>query len=238
MSKKISQQEWVKRQEEAEEYANQSGSDAIVAVGQSDEENAHYPPGLQDILRLVAVLRLWENEQWTDQVRQFYLYGSDPYTHWLVYCSLHVKAVLQSMKVSRREELAKDIDGHWKRISSYADDAAKAVSAKCSQFRRGDIDEQSVVEEAREQASFLRAQAQGLRSQLEKIAGQLKVKQKGLLEPKPPEFLQKLLWLLKYGWKHWKLILLAMAILLVLTICVLPKFDLLTRIYSKLSHFF
>jgi hypothetical protein len=35
------------------------------------------------------------------------------------------------------------------------------------------------------------------------------------LEPKPPESLQNLLWILKYGLKHWKLILFAILILLV-----------------------
>ncbi|MGA2679221.1 MAG: hypothetical protein ABSF37_07970 [Sedimentisphaerales bacterium] len=40
--------------------------------------------------------------------------------------------------------------------------------------------------------------------------------EKGILEPKPPEFLQKLLWVLKHGRNHWKLILLAAIILLFL----------------------
>jgi len=41
-----------------------------------------------------------------------------------------------------------------------------------------------------------------------------KEKQEEMLEPKPPEFLQKLLWVLRYGRNHWKLILLAAMILL------------------------
>jgi hypothetical protein len=43
----------------------------------------------------------------------------------------------------------------------------------------------------------------------------IKDKQKETLEPIPPEFLQKLLWVIKYGRKHWKIILLAVIILLV-----------------------
>jgi hypothetical protein len=42
----------------------------------------------------------------------------------------------------------------------------------------------------------------------------IKDKQEGTLEPIPPEFLQKLLWVLKYGRKHWKIIVLAVIILL------------------------
>ncbi len=44
----------------------------------------------------------------------------------------------------------------------------------------------------------------------------------GQIEPKPPEILQKILWILKYGRKHWWLILLA--ILLMLFLIILPRF--------------
>jgi len=55
-------------------------------------------------------------------------------------------------------------------------------------------------------------------------------KQEGVLEPKPPEFLQKLLWIMKYGKRHWKLLLLAILIFLIFSIFVLPKFDLFSRL--------
>jgi hypothetical protein len=45
----------------------------------------------------------------------------------------------------------------------------------------------------------------------------VKDRQEGFLEPKPPEFLQKLLWIKKYGRRHWKLVLLALLILLILS---------------------
>jgi len=46
--------------------------------------------------------------------------------------------------------------------------------------------------------------------------------QEEVLEPKPPEFLQKILWICRYGRKHWKIILLATFILIV--IYLLRKF--------------
>ena len=45
--------------------------------------------------------------------------------------------------------------------------------------------------------------------------GQASGDKAGELEPKPPESLQKLLWMLKYGRKHWKLIVLFILILLI-----------------------
>jgi hypothetical protein len=60
--------------------------------------------------------------------------------------------------------------------------------------------------------------------------------QEGVLEPKPPEFLQKLLWICRYGRRHWKLVLLAILILLFLNIFVLPKFDLFSEIYRLIKN--
>jgi len=64
----------------------------------------------------------------------------------------------------------------------------------------------------------------------------LKEKQEGLLEPKPPEFLQNLLWIWRYGRSHWKLVLLAILTLLILSIFVLPKFDLFSKIYTLIKN--
>lgn len=61
-----------------------------------------------------------------------------------------------------------------------------------------------------------------------------KEKQEGALEPKPPEILQKLLWLKQHGKKYWKLILLAMAILLILSI--FAKLDLFNKIYTLIKN--
>lgn len=51
---------------------------------------------------------------------------------------------------------------------------------------------------------------------------------KGELEPKQPEILQEILWIRKYGRKHWKLILLA---ILIWGIFVWPRFDSFSRFY-------
>jgi hypothetical protein len=67
----------------------------------------------------------------------------------------------------------------------------------------------------------------------EKLA--LQTKQEGFLEPKPPESLQKLLWIRQHWRKHWKLMLLAIAILLIPSIFVLPKFDLFSKIYTLIK---
>jgi len=51
----------------------------------------------------------------------------------------------------------------------------------------------------------------------------------GFLEPKPPETLQKALWILKYGRKHWKLILLVVLTILISSLFVLPKIELFSK---------
>lgn len=62
----------------------------------------------------------------------------------------------------------------------------------------------------------------------------IKEKRERVLEPKPPEFLQKLLWILKYGKKYWKLILLAILILLAAGY-ILPKFGLFGKISTLIK---
>ena len=61
---------------------------------------------------------------------------------------------------------------------------------------------------------------------------EMKNEQEGYLEPKPPEFLQKMLWVLKHGTKHWKIILLA---LFVLGIPFGLKFNLHGKAFSLLT---
>jgi len=51
-----------------------------------------------------------------------------------------------------------------------------------------------------------------------------------LIQPKPPEIFQKILWIQKYGIKHWKLV--SLAILIVLCIWILSKINL----FSYLSR--
>lgn len=63
----------------------------------------------------------------------------------------------------------------------------------------------------------------------EDTAVRKKENQEGVLEPKPPEVLQKLLWLKQHGKKHWKLTLPCGIALLILWI-VQSHFDLLVKI--------
>lgn len=58
-----------------------------------------------------------------------------------------------------------------------------------------------------------------------------KSEREGMIEPKPPEILQKTLWILKYGRKYWGLILLAIFLLLIWCIFVWPKFDFFSKFY-------
>jgi len=51
-----------------------------------------------------------------------------------------------------------------------------------------------------------------------------KREREGLIQPKPPEIFQKILWIQKYGRKHWKLV--TLAILIVLCIWILSKINL------------
>ncbi len=51
-----------------------------------------------------------------------------------------------------------------------------------------------------------------------------KREREGMIQPKPPEIFQKILWIQKYGRKHWKLM--SLAILIVLCIWILSKINL------------
>lgn len=51
-----------------------------------------------------------------------------------------------------------------------------------------------------------------------------KREREGMIQPKPPEIFQKILWIQKYGRKHWKLV--SFAILIVLCIWILSKINL------------
>ncbi|MBN1975176.1 MAG: ATP-binding protein [Sedimentisphaerales bacterium] len=57
-----------------------------------------------------------------------------------------------------------------------------------------------------------------------------KEKQEVPLEPKPPEFLQKILWYRLHGRKYWKLILVAILLLLGASLFVLPQFNIIILI--------
>lgn len=50
-----------------------------------------------------------------------------------------------------------------------------------------------------------------------------KKEQEGIIEPKPPEILQKILWILMYGRRYWKL--LSVAVIFFLFIWILPKIN-------------
>lgn len=56
-----------------------------------------------------------------------------------------------------------------------------------------------------------------------------KREQEGMIEPKPPLILQNALWILKYGRKHWKLILLVLSVILISCFFVLPKIELFSK---------
>ncbi len=51
-----------------------------------------------------------------------------------------------------------------------------------------------------------------------------KREREGMIQPKPPEIFQKILWIKKYGRKHWKLV--SLAIFIVLCIWILSKINL------------
>lgn len=61
-------------------------------------------------------------------------------------------------------------------------------------------------------------------------------KRKGALEPKPPEILQKLLWLWLHGREHLEIILSALLILFISSCFILPEFD-ITNLISRLIKF-
>lgn len=51
-----------------------------------------------------------------------------------------------------------------------------------------------------------------------------KMEQEGMIQPKPPEIFQNIIWIQKYGIKHWKLV--SLVILIVLFIWILSKINL------------
>jgi hypothetical protein len=67
-------------------------------------------------------------------------------------------------------------------------------------------------------------------------SGSLEKDQGGLIEAKPPELLQKLLWIRQHWRKHWKLMLLAVAVLLILGMFILPQFDVFSEIYTLIRN--
>ncbi len=54
----------------------------------------------------------------------------------------------------------------------------------------------------------------------------------GMIEPKPPEIFQKILWTWKYGRQHWKLVCAGILVLLVSGMYALPKFNLFGNKYQ------
>lgn len=56
-----------------------------------------------------------------------------------------------------------------------------------------------------------------------------KGKREGMIEPKPPEFLAKTLWVCKHWREHWKLIVVCIFVLLISGMFVLPKIDLFSK---------
>lgn len=66
--------------------------------------------------------------------------------------------------------------------------------------------------------------AQNARAETEQENKDAKREREGMIQPKPPEIFQKILWIQKYGRKHWKLM--SLAILIVLCIWILSKINL------------
>ena len=106
----------------------------------------------------------------------------------------------------RREDLIKDLDRIMIRLN-------KCFGAK----EKSDL----------QQSSPEKAMEEGQRSET------IKEKEEGILKPKPPEFLQKLLWFIKYGKKNWGLILLA---IIILGIFFSIRHGLLNKIFTLLKN--
>jgi hypothetical protein len=60
-----------------------------------------------------------------------------------------------------------------------------------------------------------------------------KKEREGMIEPKPPEKLQEILWLLKYGRRHWKLV--SVAVFIFLCIWILPKINLFSKKHRNIN---
>jgi hypothetical protein len=92
-----------------------------------------------------------------------------------------------------------------------------------------------VLKMTRSYAGFLFAQNKDAWMSLVCIAwGKIKEsEEKSVLEPKPPETLQKILWVLKYGRRHWKL--LFAAVFLFLCIWILPKINLFSKKHRNIN---
>ncbi len=77
---------------------------------------------------------------------------------------------------------------------------------------------------AKKNAAILLAELKKIKlAETEQENKDTKRKREGEIEPKPPEIIQKILWILKHGREHWKLVLLAILVLLICFILTLLK---------------
>ena len=127
-------------------------------------------------------------------------------------------------------------------IKELHDDFASYLEKLDSEFRNGQQPDNTKL-------AYLQGKAGDLQTELKRYVNELlrKIKEEsqpkensgekeaeqkheGKLEPKAPEILQKILWVLLYGKKHWKLILLALLIIFISSYFVLPQFNIFNLI--------
>jgi len=126
-----------------------------------------------------------------------------------------------------KEKLLTIVDGEYKKLIPFAN--SHLVSAGLAQPSILKDFERQINNKKEKAKQTIEIRLAILEKQKAASKNKKEAKEKeGVLEAKPPEILQKILWVMRYGRKHWKLILLA---LFLWGIFVWPKLDFLNRFY-------
>jgi len=131
----------------------------------------------------------------------------------LDYCRLHLPHRLDLIE---RTEQERNRLFEWARIANKTNDAEAKGKTKGFAIR--------LVKKLQQILELLRDELAALKpAKTRQENKDTKRKREGEIEPKPPEILQKILWIRKYGREYWKLVLLAILVLLIYCIWTLLK---------------
>lgn len=181
----------------------------------------------EEIIRKLEVFI--RNEQAFSQ--DYYISATEPL--------IELENLLVYLRLLHRSEVVKMIENernqlfHWARIASgqKSDDAKTIAEAKgrtkgfatrlvvvLREALAVDVFETEAIQKNKEDSVAEKA------AETEQENKDAKREREGMILPKPPEIFQKILWIKKYGRKHWKLV--SLAILVVLCIWILSKINL------------
>jgi hypothetical protein len=193
---------------------------------------------INDVRRARGGTALSEAERHAIEVKYYY----DPKVSQELKCKLSRQQTehIQSMVLPLQKELKYYLAARWGEILRLSDRRRFRQDIEVFLNDRSDFFIQNIPKSKKEividELQCIKAKLEYQTKQPAKTGQENKVvqgEQEGVLEPKPPKFLQNLLWIMKYGRRHWKLVLLAILSLLILGVFkhfVLPKFNLSDKV--------